>query len=71
MGIAEFDEEGPRESSPSFGTSGLLRFTFQTGAGKNNDNSRVPYKLRYFEALFDFLESNRRAQGSRLSSWEI
>lgn len=51
----EFDSEG-RLQFARFGKLLVVNAYFPNGSGKNRDNSRVPYKLAFYRALFDRLE---------------
>lgn len=64
LGIERFDIEG-RLQLARFGEWTLVNGYFPNGSGKNRDHSRVPYKLDFYRALFDALES-RRAAGERI-----
>lgn len=55
LGIPKFDSEG-RFLALQFESFLLVNVYFPNGSGKNGDNSRVPYKLEFYDALFDFLE---------------
>lgn len=55
LGIDHFDNEG-RFIAAFFDNFILLNVYFPNGAGKLGDNSRVPYKLDFYDALFNFLE---------------
>lgn len=54
LGIEEFDVEG-RCQIARFGALWLVNSYFPNGNGKNRDNSRVPYKLAYYQRLRDTL----------------
>lgn len=54
LGIPEFDREG-RFLALQFKDFLLTNVYFPNGSGKDGDNSRVPYKLEFYDALFDFL----------------
>jgi exodeoxyribonuclease III len=56
LGEDRFDQEG-RIIASYFDDFLLVNVYFPNGAGKNGDNSRVPYKLDFYDALFDFLDS--------------
>lgn len=64
LGDAEFDREG-RLQIARFGRLVVVNSYFPNGKGKERDNSRVPYKLRYYAALFEHLETLRR-DGNRV-----
>lgn len=55
LGIERFDCEG-RFLALQFDEFLLVNCYFPNGAGKNGDNSRVPYKLEFYDAIFDFLD---------------
>jgi|SRR5579871_5548059 len=55
LGIDHFDDEG-RLIVAIYDDFLLANVYFPNGAGKNGDNSRVPYKLAFYDALFDFLD---------------
>jgi exodeoxyribonuclease-3 len=56
LGVDQFDREG-RFIALYYDDFLLINAYFPNGAGKNGDNSRVPYKLEFYDALFDFLET--------------
>jgi exodeoxyribonuclease-3 len=56
----ELDCEG-RLQVARFGDLTIANGYFPNGSGKNRDHSRIPYKFRFYEALFDRLESHRAA----------
>lgn len=64
LGVEEFDREGRLQIS-RFGDLTIANCYFPNGNGKDRDNSRIPYKLRFFEALFDHLEP-ARARGEAI-----
>ena len=55
-----FDAEG-RVLIARFGRLALANVYFPKGSGTRRDNSRVPYKLDFYVALFDRLERLRRS----------
>ncbi|MFK7913344.1 MAG: exodeoxyribonuclease III [Pseudomonadales bacterium] len=55
LGAAEFDCEG-RFMVAHFGRTAVASVYFPKGSGKDRDNSRVPYKLAFCEAVFDRIE---------------
>ncbi len=59
LGEARFDAEG-RLQIAFFGRFALVNAYFPKGSGAARDNSRVPYKLDFYRALFDRLISLRR-----------
>ncbi|MGI9590446.1 MAG: exodeoxyribonuclease III [Myxococcota bacterium] len=60
LGVRSFDEEG-RLQLARFGRLVVANVYFPNGNGKERDNSRVPYKLRFTSAVFERLERLRRA----------
>jgi len=58
LGESRFDIEG-RLQIAKFGALTIANGYFPNGSGKNRDHSRVPYKLDFYRALFDRLESAR------------
>ena len=59
LGIDEYDVEG-RLLIASFGRLSVANVYFPKGSGKERDNSRVPYKLGFYQTLFDRLQIIRR-----------
>jgi exodeoxyribonuclease III len=59
LGDARFDVEG-RLAIAHFGRLAVATVYFPKGSGKDRDNSRVPYKLAFYRALFERLQSLRR-----------
>lgn len=59
LGETRFDEEG-RFQLARFGGLWVANIYFPNGNGKNRDNSRIPYKLDFYRAVFDRLEPLRR-----------
>jgi exodeoxyribonuclease-3 len=59
LGLPEFDREG-RLQLARFGRLVIANVYFPKGSGSLRDNSRVPYKLAFYRALFDELERLRR-----------
>lgn len=55
----EFDPEG-RLQFARFGKLLVVNGYFPNGNGKNRDNSRIPYKLDFYRALYDKLEKPLR-----------
>lgn len=55
LGIEEFDVEG-RIQTISLGNLTIVNGYFPNGGGKEGDNSRVPYKLAFYEALLEKLK---------------
>ena len=60
LGQPELDCEG-RLQLARFGRLWVVNGYFPNGNGKDRDNSRVPYKLEFYRALFAHLEPLRRA----------
>src|SRR5262249_41595620 len=61
LGRADFDVEG-RLQIARFGQLTLVNCYFPNGSGKERDNSRVPYKLEFYRALFERLQPLQRAK---------
>jgi exodeoxyribonuclease III len=57
----QFDVEG-RLVVARFGRLVVANAYFPKGSGRDRDNSRVPYKLAFYRALFDRVEKLRRAR---------
>jgi exodeoxyribonuclease III len=55
-----FDDEG-RYIVARFGRLRIANVYYPKGSGKDRDNSRVPYKLAFYRAVFDRLQILRRA----------
>jgi exodeoxyribonuclease-3 len=64
LGRPEFDCEG-RVQLARFGRLVVANVYFPNGNGPGRDNSRVPYKLDFYRALFDRLQRLRRG-GARV-----
>jgi len=62
LGVDEFDVEG-RIQMATFGELLVVNGYFPNGNGKNRDNSRIPYKLSFYQKLFDLLDDD--FQGGR------
>jgi len=60
LGEPRFDDEG-RLQIARFGRLVVVNGYFPKGSGSARDNSRVPFKLEFYRALFDRLEMLRRA----------
>jgi exodeoxyribonuclease-3 len=60
LGEPRFDAEG-RLQIARFGRLTVANVYFPKGSGPERDNSRVPYKLDFYAALFERLERLRRA----------
>jgi len=58
MGVEEYDVEG-RMQLARWGKLWVANVYFPNGSGKNRDNSRIPYKLNFYQRLFDMLEEKR------------
>ena len=59
LGEERFDAEG-RLQIARFGRLALANVYFPNGNGKQRDNSRVPFKLDFYRALFERLQALRR-----------
>ena len=59
LDVAEFDEEG-RFLVARFGRLSVASIYFPKGSGKDRDNSRVPYKLAFYAAVFERIQKLRR-----------
>ncbi len=59
LGEDRFDAEG-RVQIARFGRLVVANGYFPNGSGQDRDNSRVPYKLDWYAALFDKLQRLRR-----------
>ena len=59
LGEPRFDIEG-RYQLARFGKVVVVNGYFPKGSGKDRDNSRVPYKLDFYRAVFDRVERLRR-----------
>lgn len=62
--VKAFGREG-RIQLARFGKLLLANVYFPNGSGRDRDNSRVPFKLKFYRALFDLLEEER-ASGGRI-----
>jgi exodeoxyribonuclease-3 len=60
LGEPRFDDEG-RLQIARFGRLVVANGYFPKGSGSARDNSRVPFKLDFYRALFERLEALRRA----------
>jgi len=60
LGLPRFDREG-RLAIAHFGRLAVANGYFPKGSGPQRDNSRVPYKLAFYRALFRRVEQLRRA----------
>lgn len=54
LGVAEYDAEG-RFHMARFGRLWIANVYFPNGAGRNRDNSRIPFKLAFYGRVFDVL----------------
>ena len=59
LGEERFDKEG-RVQFAHFGRLVVVNGYFPKGSGKDRDNSRVPYKMDFYHALFARVEKLRR-----------
>lgn len=59
LGVEEFDTEG-RCIIIHFGRLSMVNAYFPKGSGPNRDNSRIPYKLAFYEAIYDRMTELRR-----------
>jgi exodeoxyribonuclease-3 len=59
LGIPELDQEG-RCIIAHFGRLALVNAYFPKGSGTQRDNSRVPYKMAFYAALFDRIQQLRK-----------
>ncbi len=59
LGVKSFDDEG-RVQIARYGRLVIANVYFPNGNGKERDNSRVPYKLRFYKQLFERLDRLRR-----------
>ena len=64
LGEERFDREG-RVQIARFGRLAVANVYFPNGSGRDRDNSRVPFKLDFYRALFDRLQRLRRG-GARV-----
>ncbi len=64
LGEERFDAEG-RFLLTRFGRLAIANVYFPKGSGNERDNSRVPYKLDFYRAVFDRLQQLRRG-GARV-----
>ena len=55
IGVPEFDMEG-RVQIALIGGVRIANVYFPNGSGKNRDNSRIPYKLSFYQRLFEVLK---------------
>lgn len=59
LGDAAFDIEG-RFIIAHFGRMAVASVYFPKGSGKDRDNSRVPYKLAFYQRVFDRIQTLRK-----------
>jgi len=64
LGESRFDREG-RLQIALFGRLVVVNCYFPKGSGRLRDNSRVPYKLAFYRALFEHIDGLRRAGDRR------
>ncbi len=60
LGDPRFDAEG-RFVLARFGRLRVASVYFPKGSGRNRDNSRVPYKLAFYQAVFERIQRLKRA----------
>jgi exodeoxyribonuclease III len=60
LGEPRFDVEG-RLQLARFGRLLVANVYFPNGNGRERDNSRVPYKLEFYRAVFELIQRKRRA----------
>lgn len=61
LGVARFDREG-RFQVARFGRLAVINAYFPKGSGPARDNSRVPYKLAFYRAVFERAERLRKGR---------
>lgn len=59
LGESRFDVEG-RLQIARFDNLAIINAYFPKGSGKDRDNSRVPFKLDFYRAVFDRMQTLRR-----------
>jgi len=59
LGESRFDDEG-RFLVAHFGRLAIASVYFPKGSGRDRDNSRVPYKLDFYRAVFEKVQALRR-----------
>ncbi len=59
LGMEAYDVEG-RYLLAHFGRVGVASVYFPKGSGKDRDNSRVPYKMGFYRAVFDRVEQLKK-----------
>ena len=60
LGVDEYDIEG-RFILAKFGRMSVASIYFPKGNGKERDNSRVPYKLGFYRAVFERIEQLKKS----------
>lgn len=60
LGVEEFDAEG-RYICAHFGRTRVASVYFPKGSGKDRDNSRVPYKMGFYAAVFKRVQQLRKS----------
>lgn len=60
LGIERFDVEG-RMQLARFGRLTIVNLYCPNGNGRERDNSRVPYKLDFYRAVFELVQRKRKA----------
>jgi len=60
LGIEEYDIEG-RYIQAHFGRMVVISAYFPKGNGKERDNSRVPYKLGFYRAVFERIQKLKKS----------
>jgi exodeoxyribonuclease III len=65
LGVPELDREG-RYLRVRFGALSVVSAYFPNGNGPFRDNSRIPFKLAFYDRLFDALHDEMRAGGRLL-----
>ncbi|XOV82577.1 MAG: exodeoxyribonuclease III [bacterium] len=59
LGDEQYDVEG-RFMVAQYGRTSVASVYFPKGSGKDRDNSRVPYKLGFYQQVFDAVEKLRK-----------
>ncbi len=62
LGAREFDIEG-RIQIAKLGSLWIVNGYYPNGSGKERDNGRVPYKLRFYRTVFRLLQGLRKHDG--------
>ncbi len=60
LGIEDYDIEG-RYLLTKFGRMSIASVYFPKGSGRERDNSRVPYKLGFYAAVFERIQQLRKS----------